>query len=69
MSLQPPCPICDKPRSDKYRPFCSPRCADVDLQRWLAGTYVLPDENSTCGGDGGDEEPDEIAGQGRSADL
>ena len=35
------CPICGKPRSDKYRPFCSKRCADVDLNRWLGGTYVI----------------------------
>lgn len=36
------CPICDKPVSPAYRPFCSKRCADVDLHRWLSGTYVLP---------------------------
>jgi endogenous inhibitor of DNA gyrase (YacG/DUF329 family) len=39
----PPCPICAKPVEDKtYRPFCSRRCADVDLQRWLSGRYVVP---------------------------
>lgn len=36
------CPICGKPAVAAYRPFCSPRCADVDLHRWLAGAYVLP---------------------------
>jgi uncharacterized protein len=36
------CPICAKPRVEKFRPFCSPRCADVDLQRWLSGRYVIP---------------------------
>lgn len=37
-----PCPICGKPAVDKFRPFCSRRCADVDLNRWLTGTYVIP---------------------------
>ncbi|HVG46772.1 MAG TPA: DNA gyrase inhibitor YacG [Rubellimicrobium sp.] len=36
------CPICGKPRDPKYRPFCSSRCADVDLARWLRGSYVVP---------------------------
>ncbi len=36
------CPICGKDESDRYRPFCSRRCADVDLGRWLSGAYVLP---------------------------
>ena len=40
----PPCPICDKPAAEKYRPFCSKRCADVDLHRWLGGNYRLPTE-------------------------
>lgn len=37
-----PCPICGRPAVAAYRPFCSKRCADVDLHRWLAGVYVLP---------------------------
>ena len=36
------CPVCGKPRDKKYEPFCSRRCADVDLGRWLKGTYVIP---------------------------
>lgn len=36
------CPICGKPRDDTYRPFCSKRCADVDLGRWLHGSYAIP---------------------------
>jgi endogenous inhibitor of DNA gyrase (YacG/DUF329 family) len=36
------CPICGKPASPERRPFCSRRCADVDLQRWLSGRYVVP---------------------------
>ena len=40
------CPICGKPRSDRYDPFCSKRCADVDLHRWLKGSYVIPGANA-----------------------
>lgn len=36
------CPICGKPASAEYAPFCSARCTDVDLNRWLSGVYVIP---------------------------
>jgi len=36
------CPICGKPATQKYRPFCSARCADIDLNRWLGGVYAVP---------------------------
>jgi endogenous inhibitor of DNA gyrase (YacG/DUF329 family) len=36
------CPICGKPTEANYRPFCSKRCADVDLNRWLTGSYAIP---------------------------
>ena len=36
------CPICGKPAVQTYRPFCSKRCADVDLNRWLGGGYAIP---------------------------
>ncbi|MBX9738569.1 MAG: DNA gyrase inhibitor YacG [Beijerinckiaceae bacterium] len=36
------CPICRKMATEAYRPFCSKRCADVDLARWLGGTYAIP---------------------------
>ncbi|ARC90341.1 DNA gyrase inhibitor YacG [Rhodovulum sp. MB263] len=36
------CPVCKKPTDPAYRPFCSRRCADVDLGRWLTGGYALP---------------------------
>jgi hypothetical protein len=36
------CPVCAKDTDPKYRPFCSRRCADVDLGRWLTGSYVIP---------------------------
>jgi endogenous inhibitor of DNA gyrase (YacG/DUF329 family) len=36
------CPTCGKPAVTEYRPFCSRRCADVDLHRWLSGAYAIP---------------------------
>ena len=36
------CPICGKPAEHEFRPFCSKRCGDVDLNRWLSGTYTVP---------------------------
>lgn len=36
------CPICGKPAVKEYRPFCSRRCADVDLGRWLTEGYAVP---------------------------
>jgi uncharacterized protein len=36
------CPICGKPAVQRFRPFCSRRCADVDLNRWLSGVYAVP---------------------------
>jgi endogenous inhibitor of DNA gyrase (YacG/DUF329 family) len=37
------CPVCGKDADAKYRPFCSRRCADVDLGRWLNESYRIPD--------------------------
>lgn len=42
MARKSGCPICGKPTDPKYRPFCSRRCADVDLARWLGGAYAIP---------------------------
>ncbi|WP_371156987.1 DNA gyrase inhibitor YacG [Jannaschia sp. 2305UL9-9] len=36
------CPVCSKPTVADYRPFCSRRCADVDLGKWLNGAYAIP---------------------------
>lgn len=51
------CPICRKPAVAAWRPFCSKRCADVDLGRWLGEAYRLPVEEE----DGGipDDRPDD----------
>ncbi|MFQ5562492.1 MAG: DNA gyrase inhibitor YacG [Parvularculaceae bacterium] len=47
------CPICGKGSVEAYAPFCSKRCADVDLHRWLSGRYAIPaqDDESDGGGD------------------
>ncbi len=37
-----PCAICGKPQTRANAPFCSPRCADIDLGRWLKGSYAIP---------------------------
>lgn len=47
-----PCPICGKSAVERYRPFCSRRCGDVDLNRWLSGIYRVPV--------GAEEEEDEL---------
>ena len=50
------CAICAKLQHGDYRPFCSKRCADIDLHRWLAGVYAVPAEEA---GEIGDEETGE----------
>ncbi|MCU0819582.1 MAG: DNA gyrase inhibitor YacG [Beijerinckiaceae bacterium] len=45
------CPICSKPSVEAFRPFCSKRCADVDLNRWLGGQYALPAEEVSLSSD------------------
>jgi endogenous inhibitor of DNA gyrase (YacG/DUF329 family) len=47
------CPICGKPALRQYRPFCSPRCAQLDLGRWLKGDYRIPTEEAPEDSDGG----------------
>ncbi len=37
-----PCPICGKLGQARFSPFCSRRCADIDLGRWLKGGYAIP---------------------------
>lgn len=41
-----PCPICGKPALPKHQPFCSPRCAQIDLHRWLGGVYRVETSES-----------------------
>jgi endogenous inhibitor of DNA gyrase (YacG/DUF329 family) len=57
-----PCPICGKLPLPEFKPFCSKRCADVDLNRWLKGVYAVPvTENDDEDGDKIGDEPDERA--------
>jgi endogenous inhibitor of DNA gyrase (YacG/DUF329 family) len=58
------CPICGNPRDEQYRPFCSKRCADVDLGRWFKGDYAIPvmaddDEDGEAAGQLPPERPDD----------
>jgi endogenous inhibitor of DNA gyrase (YacG/DUF329 family) len=47
-----PCPICGRPATPRSRPFCSPRCAQIDLGRWLRGIYRIPtDEEPEADGE------------------
>ena len=48
------CPVCGQKPAAKYHPFCSKRCADLDLGRWLKGVYRVPTEERPA-----DEEPPE----------
>lgn len=49
-SMQKPvprrCPICGKPATPQHRPFCSTRCAQIDLARWLKGDYRIQTEDA-----------------------
>lgn len=54
----PACPICGRPAAPRYRPFCSKRCADIDLNRWLSGAYAIPAAEE-------DAPDDETGGTGR----
>jgi len=49
-----PCPICGKPAREEFKPFCSARCADIDLNRWLSGVYVIPAKESETDDDEAD---------------
>jgi endogenous inhibitor of DNA gyrase (YacG/DUF329 family) len=40
-----PCPICRKPAAEKYQPFCSSRCAMIDLGKWLGESYRVETED------------------------
>ena len=53
------CPICQKKSRVEYRPFCSKRCADIDLGRWLDGRYAIPSDEDpvTDEGAGGSVDP------------
>jgi len=39
------CPVCKRPADPAWRPFCTKRCADVDLARWMSGSYAIPSDD------------------------
>jgi endogenous inhibitor of DNA gyrase (YacG/DUF329 family) len=51
-----PCPVCARPAVARFRPFCSKRCADIDLHRWFSGVYAVPAVEAEELGD--EEEPE-----------
>ena len=53
------CAICGKPQDAKFKPFCSKRCADVDLSRWLKGVYAVPAEERPTDSSLEDDDADE----------
>ncbi|MBL8658532.1 MAG: DNA gyrase inhibitor YacG [Rhodospirillales bacterium] len=64
------CPICRAPSAAAFDPFCSGRCADIDLGHWLAGDYRIPASES--GGaddaeDAGADEPPSAADEDRGS--
>ncbi len=58
VAMRPPrkCPICGRPAVRQFYPFDSKRCADIDLSRWLTGSYVIPASEETPGKDEDDGE-------------
>lgn len=46
-----PCPVCKKMSLAKYFPFCSQRCSNLDLHRWLNGVYGIPSAEPADFGD------------------
>jgi endogenous inhibitor of DNA gyrase (YacG/DUF329 family) len=55
------CPICRKPASPDARPFCSSRCADIDLGRWLTEQYTVAGTDGDAGHTGGFDKDDEAS--------
>ena len=53
------CPICSRPAVQEYRPFCSKRCADLDLHRWLNESYRVPTDDIDIEEDSVDPRPDD----------
>lgn len=62
------CPECGDTAFDRYRPFCSKRCADVDLSRWLRGAYAIAGGNADEDEDGDDARANDMARQATIAD-
>jgi uncharacterized protein len=61
--IEPKCPLCTKPGTAQYRPFCSKRCADIDLGRWFKEGYRVPTEEAAP--EDAESPPDGASGQDR----
>jgi len=55
---QDKCPICAKVEQASYKPFCSKRCADIDLGRWLKGAYAIAGRDGEAVVPANDTNPD-----------
>ncbi|HRY05998.1 MAG TPA: DNA gyrase inhibitor YacG [Hyphomicrobiaceae bacterium] len=64
----PKCPICGELTARDFRPFCSRRCADVDLARWLKGVYAIPVTDADADEDGNEVGAELAARDGSSRD-
>ncbi|MFY0638926.1 DNA gyrase inhibitor YacG [Maricaulis maris] len=53
------CPICRQPADPEFKPFCSKRCADVDLGKWVSGSYAIPGEAADVAEDNPASEEDQ----------
>ena len=58
------CPICSAPADPVLRPFCSTRCADADLSRWLRGGYAIPGGQQDSDEDGDDSQAAQRSAEG-----
>lgn len=58
VAARKPCPVCRRPSAPQSAPFCSKRCADIDLGRWLGGVYAVPTDEpgQVIGGHAADED-------------
>ena len=54
------CPMCKKPTIEEYRPFCSKRCADLDLAKWLSGSYTIPSDEPVEADENDPEQPNRL---------
>ncbi len=56
-ALKGKCPTCAARSATDYQPFCSKRCADIDLHRWLSGAYAIPAVESDSDPESEDDRP------------
>lgn len=59
----PACPVCRRPVTPRHAPFCSPRCQQVDLARWLTGAYRITADDPDSGPEFVPDPPPESAGE------